>query len=99
MRDQRRRNHDDRTHPRRSKASYVEAQTSAPEVVQRITEMEICLRRLANTVLASNYREKHTELCTFAEEAKLLLKNGLEVDARKHRFHSEWGRIREESGF
>ena len=65
--------------------------------MKRITEMEFCLQRLANTVLASKYREKHAELRTFAEEAKLLLKNRLEVDDSKHRFRREWGRIREES--
>jgi len=65
--------------------------------MKRITEMEIYLQRLAHTVLASNYREKHAALRTFAEEAKLLLKNRLEVDDSKHRFRREWGRIREES--
>jgi hypothetical protein len=30
-----------------------------------------------------------------AEEAKFLLKNRLEIDESKHRFHSELGRITE----
>jgi tetrahydrodipicolinate N-succinyltransferase len=71
--------------------AYVRAQTSAPQVVQRITELENCLQRLANAVLASNDIEKHPELRTVAEEAKLVLKNRLEVDNTKHRFHSELG--------
>ncbi len=32
--------------------SYVKAQTSAPEVVKRINELENCLQRLANAALA-----------------------------------------------
>src|SRR6266853_1730930 len=68
--------------------SYVKAQTSAPEVVKRITELENCLQRLASAVLVSSEVEKHPELRAAAEEAKLLLKNRLEVDESKHRFHS-----------
>jgi hypothetical protein len=71
--------------------SYVKAQTSAPEVVKRITELESCLQRLANAVLASRDINRHPELRAVAEEAKLLLKNRLEVDDTKHRFHSELG--------
>jgi len=71
--------------------SYVKAQTSAPQVVKRINELENCLQRLANAVLASNEICKHPELRSAAEEAKLILKNRLEVDDTKHRFHSELG--------
>ena len=71
--------------------AYVKAQTSAPEVVKRITELENSLQRLANAVLASSEIEKHPDVRAIAEEAKLLLKNRLEVDDTKHRFHSELG--------
>jgi len=71
--------------------AYVRAQTSAPQVVQRIAELENCLQRLANAVLASSAIEKRPELRTVAEEAKLVLKNRFEVDNTKHRFHSELG--------
>jgi hypothetical protein len=73
--------------------SYVRAQTSAPEVVKRITELENSLQRVANAALASNDINKHPELLAATEEAKLLLKNRLEVDDTKHRFHSELGTI------
>jgi Zn-dependent oligopeptidase len=76
--------------------AYVRAQTSAPEVVKRITELENCLQRLANAVLASSEVDKRPELRTLAEEAKLLLKNRLEVDDTKHRFHSELGVFKDE---
>lgn len=71
--------------------SYVRAQTSAPQVVKRITELENCLQRLANAVMASSNADKQPEVRNLAEEAKLLLKNRLEVDDTKHRFHSELG--------
>ena len=74
--------------------SYVKAQVSAPEVVKRITELENGLQRLASAALTSSDIEKHPELRAAAEEAKLLLKNRLEVDETKHRFHSELGVIR-----
>ena len=76
--------------------TYVKAQTSAPEVVKRINELENCLQRLANAVLASGDVGRHPELRTAAEEAKLILKNRLEVDDTKHRFHSELGVFRDE---
>src|SRR5437016_10328153 len=76
--------------------TYVKAQTSAPEVAKRITELENCLQRLASAVLASSHAEKLPELRAAAEEAKLLLKNRLEVDETKHRFHSELGVIKDE---
>lgn len=78
--------------------SYVKAQTSAPEVVKRITELENCLQHLASAILTSADLEKHVELRAAAEEAKLVLKNRLEVDENKHRFHSELGAIKDESG-
>jgi len=77
--------------------SYVRAQTAAPQVVKRITELENCLQRLANAALALGEIDRHLELRTLAEEAKLLLKNRLEVDDTKHRFHSELGLIKDES--
>jgi len=75
--------------------TYVKAQTSAPEVVKRITELENCLWRLTNGILTSIDTDKHPELRAAAEEAKLLLKNRLEVNDTKHHFHSELGRITE----
>jgi Zn-dependent oligopeptidase len=74
--------------------SYVKAQTSAPEVVKRITELENCLQRLASAILTSSDVDKHPELRTAAEQAKLVLKNRLEVDESRHRFHSELRVIR-----
>jgi hypothetical protein len=71
--------------------AYVRAQVSAPEVVKRITELENCLLRLANAVLASSEAEKHPEMLAAAEEAKLVLKNRLEVDNTKHQLHTELG--------
>jgi hypothetical protein len=70
---------------------YVKAQTSAPEVVKRITALENCLWRLATAILTSNELDRHPDLRAAAEEAKLLLKNSLEVDVNRHRFHSELG--------
>jgi hypothetical protein len=75
--------------------TYVKAQTSAPEVVKRITELENCLQRLASAIMTSLHDDRHAKLRAAAEEAKLLLKNRLEVDESKHRFHSELGRITE----
>jgi Zn-dependent oligopeptidase len=71
--------------------SYVRAQTSAPEVVERITELENCLQRVASAVLSSSDIDQHPELRAAAEEAKLVLKNRLEVDESKHRFPTELG--------
>lgn len=75
--------------------AYVKAQTSAPEVVKRITELENCLQRLASAVMTSMDADKHPELRAAAEEAKLVLKNRLEIDENKHHFHTELGRITE----
>jgi len=69
--------------------TYVKAQTSAPEVVKRLTELENCLWRLADAVLSSSAVDGHPELRAAVDEAKLVLKNRLEVDDTKHRFHSE----------
>ena len=76
--------------------SYVKAQTSAPEVVRRITELENSLQRLASAVLTSSDVDKRPELRAAAEDAKLVLKNRLEVDENKHRFHSELGAFKDE---
>lgn len=73
--------------------TYVKAQTSAPEVVKRITELETCLQHLASAVMTSSAVQTHPELRAAVEEAKLVLKNRLEIDESKHRFHSELGRI------
>lgn len=73
--------------------TYVKAQTSAPEVVERITELENCLWRLADAVLHATSIGRHPQLRAAAEEAKLVLKNRLEVEEGKHRFTSELGRI------
>jgi hypothetical protein len=74
--------------------TYVKAQASAPEVVKRITELENCLQRLASAVLTSSGVDP--EMRAAAEEAKLVLKNRLEVDDAKHRFHSELGVFKDE---
>jgi hypothetical protein len=76
--------------------TYVKAQTSAPEVVKRITELENCLWRVADAVLSSSDAGRCPELRAAAEEAKLILKNRLEVDDTKHRFHSELGVFKDE---
>jgi hypothetical protein len=76
--------------------TYVKAQTSAPEVVKRITELENCLQRLASAVLTASDVDRHPEMRAAAEEAKLVLKNRLEVDEAKHRFHSELGVFKDE---
>jgi hypothetical protein len=57
--------------------------------------LENCLQRLASAVTTSIHDEVHPELRAAAEEAKLVLKNRLEVDESKHQFHSELGRIKE----
>ena len=76
--------------------TYVKAQTSTPEVVKRITELENCLWRLANAILTSPDLDKHPELRAVAEQAKLLLKDRIEVDDNKHRFHSELGLFKDD---
>jgi hypothetical protein len=76
--------------------TYVKAQTSAPEVVKRITELENCVWRLANAVLTLSDVERYPELRAAAEEAKLVLKNRLEVDESKHRFPTELGVFRDD---
>ena len=76
--------------------AYVRAQVSAPEVVKRITDLENCLQRLANAVFASTDFDKHPELRAVAEEAKLVLKNRLEVDNAKHRIRTELGPFKDE---
>jgi hypothetical protein len=76
--------------------TYVKAQISAPEVVKRLTELENCVWRLASAALALSDVDEHPELRAAAEEAKLILKNRLEVDESKHRFHSELGAFKDE---
>jgi len=76
--------------------SYVRAQTSAPEVVKRITELENSLQRLASAVMTSSDLDKHPELRAAAEDAKLVLKNRLEVDESKHQFYSELGALKDD---
>ena len=50
--------------------AYVKAQTSAPQVIKRITELEDCLQRLANSVFTLlNTQERNPELRAAAEEA------------------------------
>ncbi|HXP69194.1 MAG TPA: hypothetical protein VOA88_07915 [Candidatus Dormibacteraeota bacterium] len=49
------------------------------------------MQRLANAVLASSDIDNHPELRAVAEEAKLVLKNRLEVDNTKHQVHTELG--------
>jgi hypothetical protein len=63
---------------------YVKAQTSAPQVVQRITELENIIWKLCQQIPAGN---------PVVEEAKLLLKNRLEINEKAHKFHSELGRL------
>ena len=78
--------------------AYVRAQTSAPEVVKRITELENTLLRLANAVFALSDSEDHPEIRPIAEEAKLVLKNRLEVDNMKHQIHTELGPFENQLG-
>jgi hypothetical protein len=76
--------------------SYVKAQTAAPEVVKRITELENTLWRLADAASASENVGENPKLRAAVEEAKLVLKNRLEIDGSKHRFHSELGVSKDE---
>jgi hypothetical protein len=66
--------------------AYVKAQTSAPQVVKRITELENCIWRLCAEL--SRFDEHNQVLV----EAALVLKNRLEVDPEAHRFHSQLGK-------
>jgi hypothetical protein len=59
--------------------AYVKALISSPEVAARITELENCLQRLANTVWASGLIDKGPGLRAATEEAAMVLKNRLEV--------------------
>jgi len=73
---------------------YVKAQqVMRPEIVKRITELENSLQRLANAVAASGAIDEHPELRALVEEAKLILKNRLEVDETKHQVHTELGAL------
>lgn len=73
--------------------TYVKAQISAPEVVKRIAELENSLWRVASAVLTTLPEGSYLEVRAAAEEAKLVLKERLEVDEAKHRFRSELGRV------
>jgi hypothetical protein len=59
--------------------AYVKGLMANPEVAERITELEICLQRLANAVLALPDINRRTKLRAVAEEAARVLKNRLEV--------------------
>jgi hypothetical protein len=50
-----------------------------PEVAERITELENCLQKLANAVVAEPDINRRTKLRAMAEEAAQVLKNRLEV--------------------
>jgi hypothetical protein len=76
--------------------AYVRAQMSAPEVVKRIIELENCVWRLADAILRSSDIDSHPELRAVAEEARMVLKDRLEVDDAKHRFHSELGAFKDD---
>ncbi|HYL64570.1 MAG TPA: hypothetical protein VE077_18305 [Candidatus Methylomirabilis sp.] len=84
--------------------TYVKAQTSAPEVVKRITELENSLQRLASAAMkllndenqGENHEDALAELRAAAEQAKFVLKSRLEIDESKHRFRTELARIIEE---
>jgi hypothetical protein len=60
--------------------AYIKALISAPEVEARITELENCLQRLANAVMALDDIQRHARLRDVAEQAAIVLKNRLEVD-------------------
>ena len=77
---------------------YVRAQTSAPEVVKRITELENSLWRLAHAATQSNKSDEDPALRTAIEEARLVLNNRLEVNDGKHRFNSELGPFNDDMG-
>jgi C4-dicarboxylate-specific signal transduction histidine kinase len=70
---------------------YVHAQTSAPQVVKRITELENSLWRLADAATQSNKSDEDPDLRSAIEEARMVLNNRLEVDDTKHKFDSELG--------
>lgn len=78
--------------------AYVRAQTSAPEVVKRITELENILQRLAHAVFALSDFENHPELGEIGEEAKLVLKNRLEVDHEAYRVRTDLGPFHDQLG-
>jgi hypothetical protein len=59
--------------------AYIKALISAPEVEKRITELENCLQRLANAVLALDDIDRRPKLRATVEGAAILLKNRLEV--------------------
>jgi hypothetical protein len=68
---------------------YVKAQTRAPQVVKRITDLENMIWKLCQQIDSRN---------PVVEEAKLLLKNRLEIDESAHRFHSVLGHEKLQEG-
>lgn len=75
--------------------AYIKALISAPEVVVRIAELENCLQRLANAVLAESDIDRRPKLRTAAEEAGAILKNRLEVGDLTQRIkHRVRGQLR-----
>lgn len=74
--------------------AYIKALISAPEVVERIAELEICLQRLANAVLAESDIDRRPKLRAAAEEAAVVLKSRLEVGDLTQRIkHRVRGRL------
>jgi hypothetical protein len=74
--------------------AYVRAQMSAPEVVKRITELENCVWRLADAILALEDIDRHRELRAAAEEARLVLKNQLKSMTPSIGFTANWKCLR-----
>jgi hypothetical protein len=64
--------------------------------VKRIVELEYCVWRLADAILATPDIENHPELRAIAEEARFVLKDRLEVDDAKYRFHSGLGPFKDD---
>jgi hypothetical protein len=83
--------------------AYIKALVSAPQVVNRITELENCLQRLANALLAESDLERRPKLRAAAEQAGMLLKNRLEVgdlsQKMKQRIRGRLRRFLEEPEF
>jgi hypothetical protein len=71
--------------------AYVKAQMSAPEIVKRITDLENCIQRMANAILAYTDALQQPDLHALAEQGTLLLKERLAVDDKKHRFRTKFG--------
>jgi len=74
--------------------AYVKAQISAPEVTERILELENCIYQLCTGIFALADIDKHRELRLAAEDAASVLKNHLEVDSSKYRIRTELGSLK-----